>query len=354
MCFRIKTVFSLCMLAFAGCTQMDEGQLFNFPVENLDDIGYSESLRASLLLDDADLESFIIVDSSIVSYLMMGNDFISITSLHPGDMLPLHLCHKGRGPGEFSVMAPSIDYFDGHLSLVDAQYRKYYRLNFQESLDSSKTMIEKEVQLAGDSRAIWPVMAAFETGEEKLLVHSSENMGGQPDFTLMDLRNGERVKEYGCFSPIPTEQLKQMVWDSRTLLYSYDCINADRDMLFSAMVRIPQVNILDLRYGSMKGFRLKGKSRLNRKQAYLHFMSVSSYQDRIFALYSGDKEIDNQTLTSPSSLYVFDWEGNIRAKYLLDGAYQRCFVTDTGIYLSKWDENDKKGLYWVALPSVEE
>lgn len=354
MCFRVKKVVMLGALTIVGCTQMDEGQLFTFPVEKLADVSYADTLKSSLLLEDADLSEFIIVDSSVVSYRMMGNDFMSITSLNPGDTLSLHLCHKGRGPGEFAVMTPSFDYYDGHLSLVDASYRKYYRLDFQKSLDSLKTMIDKEVQLAGNSHAIWPVISAFETGEERLLVHSSENLGGRPVFTLMDLRSGERVNEYDCFSPIPTERLKRLAWNSRTLLYSFDCINADRNMLFSAMVRIPQINILDLRSGSMKGFRLKGRPRLNRKQAYLHFMSVSAYHDRIYALYSGDKEIDNQMPTSPSSLYVFDWEGNIHAKYLLDGAYQRCFVTDTGIYLSKWDENDKTGLYRVVLPSVEE
>lgn len=339
-------------LALAGCSQIDEDQLFQFTVGRLADVNYTDTLKVSLLLKDADLTEFVIVDSSVISYLMTGKDFMSVTSLNPRDTLPLHMCRKGRGPGEFSLMVPSFDYFDGHLSLVDAHNRTFYKLNLRESLDSSRAIIDEEVQLEGKFHTIWPVIATFQTGDEKLLVHGTEKFGGQLEYTLMDLRNGKCVKEYDCFSPIPVEKLKRMSWDSRTLLYSYDCINAERDRLFSAMVRIPQINILDLSSGSMKGFRLKGRPRLNRKKAFLHFLSASSYQDRVYALYSGEQEIDFQPPKSSSSLYVFDWEGTVHAKYLLDGPYQRCFVTADGIFLSKWDENDRMGLYRADFPSV--
>ena len=324
-------------MALAGCSRPKEDSLFKFPVEKLRDIDYTAAPASSLLQDDMLLAEFKVVDSAVISYLVMENEFLSVSFLNQ-DTPPLRLCRKGRGPGEFAVMAPPLDYYNGHLTLFDLKYRKYYSLDLQQSIDSAKTVISREVQMVDTTTAIWPLLSAFQTGNDSLLLHTSKKMEDPPQFYLMDLKSGEQLREYAYFSKGP-----------RSLFKSIDCINPERNVLFSAMIRIPQINYLDLRTGSIKGFRLEGRPRLNRDKQYLYFMSVSTYQDLIYALYSGEREIDYRAPQSPSTLYVFDWEGNIRAKYLLDDAYLRCSVSEDGtIYLSKLREDGAEELWCLA------
>ncbi|MBO5562368.1 MAG: hypothetical protein J5939_01455 [Bacteroidales bacterium] len=347
-------LFIFSILCFAGCSQIDEDHLFNYPVETIADIAITDTLSAVQLLEDADLTSFIVVDSFVLSYLVSGNDFLSVTPIF-GEEPPLRFCSKGRGPGEFAMMAPGMDYHGGRISVVDNYYRKYYSLNLVASIDSSKTIVDKEVGLLRGDNRIWPVMSVFQIGADSLLLRYAANnprRNGEevvpndlPDYQLIDLNDGTPIEDYFCFNDASLKIGDDQVMSASTELYLYDCINEARDRICFAMVRTPQVGFLDVKSGRIHGVRLKGQPQMNRKRAFLYFLSVASYDDRIYALYSGEKEVEGQFPKSPSTLYVFDWEGNIKAKYMLDAPYRQCYVTESGVYLSKWEENLSLGLY---------
>lgn len=349
------------MIAFGGiclgCSQINENALFNFPVKSIPDINYTDTLSPILLLANADLIEFSIVDDRVCSYMFSGQSFLSVTSLD-GNTSPIYLCHEGRGPGEFLAMAPSIDYYNGRVELVDSYQGKCYSLNLKESLDSARTIIDREFDLPWEYSYLHPVRSAFSLGRDSLLVYlTTVDMASQmesrpeiPEFLLLDVSTKEVVKRYNCFKPVSFHSKKGQAIDSQALYYSWQCLDSNRDKFCFAMHRIPQINILDIHSGSIRGFRLDDKPRFSCEQMYLYFMSVCSHGDMIYALYSGDEGMEASSLpTSQGALYVFDWNGNIHEKYLLDAPYQRCVVTSDGFYLSKYEEDTSMSLYFVPM-----
>ncbi len=337
-----------------GCTRISEKNLFKFPVETIPDIGYTDTLSPVSVLANADLIEFNVVEKSIISYMLTGPDYLSVTPVD-GEKATFGLCRKGRGPGEFISMAPSFDYDDGHLNLMDAHLGKYYSLNLKESLDSAKTIIDKSCTLPWTYDRFNPILAAFSIGKDSLLVYQTvvENSFGRGDsnrpiYVLLKLSTSEVVKQYDCFGRVPSHSRTEMLLDTQQLLHVWHCMNTERNRLCFAMLRTPQINIMDIHTGFTRGFRLDGRPRLNRNRMYLYFLSVCSHENFIYALYSGDEGMNpSSTPLSPATLYVFDWEGRIHEKYLLDAPYQRCVVTADGIYLSKWEDNSGMGLYFV-------
>ena len=171
-----------------------------------------------------------------------------------------------------------------------------------------------------------------------------------PEYQLFNLSTKEVVNTYKCYNPAPARIRKKRTMDLQALYYSWQCLDSNRDRLCFAMLRMPQINILDIHSGSIRGFRLDDRPRLNSDKMYFYFMSAYSYGDKIYALYSGDEGMEASSLpTSPGALYVFDWDGNIHEKYLLDAPYGRCAVTSDGIYLSKYEEDTSMSLYFVPL-----
>ena len=309
------------------------------------------------MLADAELTEFAIIDDRVFSYSTSGHDFLSVTSLD-GNTPPIYLCHEGRGPGEFLAMSPTLDYYNGRLGVVDTYMGKYSYLNLKESLDSTRTIIDREFDLPWDIKSSHLIRSAYSFGTDSLLVYlitmasdpQSRKSLDVPEYQLFNLSTKEVVNTYKCYNPAPARIRKKRTMDLQALYYSWQCLDSNRDRLCFAMLRMPQINILDIHSGSIRGFRLDDRPRLNSDKMYFYFMSACSYGDKIYALYSGDEGMEASSLpTSPGALYVFDWDGNIHEKYLLDAPYGRCAVTSDGIYLSKYEEDTSMSLYFVPL-----
>ena len=340
-----------------GCSRINETALFDFPVESITDINYTDTLSPIPLHVDAELVEFAIIDDRVFSYSTSGHDFLSVTSLD-GNTSPIYLCHEGRGPGEFLAMAPSFDYFDGCLGVMDSFLGKYSYLNLKESLDSTRTIIDREFDLPWDINSSHQIRSAYSFGNDSLLVYlitmasdpQSRKSLDVPEFLLFNLSTNEIVKTYKSYNPAPSRIREKPTMDLQLLYYSWQCMDSSRDRLCFAMLRMPQINILDIHSGSIRGFRFDDRPQFSCEKMYLYFMSVCSHGDMIYALYSGDEGMEASSLpTSPGTLYVFDWDGNIHEKYLLNAPYQRCVVTSDGIYLSKYEEDTSMGLYFVPL-----
>lgn len=340
-----------------GCSRINETALFDFQVESIPDINYTDTLSPIPVLADAELTEFAIIDDRVFSYSTSGHDFLSVTSLE-GNIPPIYLCHEGRGPGEFLAMSPTLDYYNGRLGVVDTYMGKYSYLNLKESLDSTRTIIDREFDLPWDIKSSHLIRSAYSFGTDSLLVYlitmasdpQSRKSLDVPEYQLFNLSTKEVVNTYKCYNPAPARIRKKRTMDLQALYYSWQCLDSNRDRLCFAMLRMPQINILDIHSGSIRGFRLDDRPRLNSDKMYFYFMSACSYGDKIYALYSGDEGMEASSLpTSPGALYVFDWDGNIHEKYLLDAPYGRCAVTSDGIYLSKYEEDTSMSLYFVPL-----
>ncbi|MBO6249656.1 MAG: hypothetical protein J6N54_12670, partial [Bacteroidales bacterium] len=76
---KLIRVVWLCLCL--GCSRINETALFDFPVESIPDINYTDTLSPIPVLADAELTEFAIIDDRVFSYSTSGHDFLSVTSL---------------------------------------------------------------------------------------------------------------------------------------------------------------------------------------------------------------------------------------------------------------------------------
>ena len=90
----------------------------------------------------------------------------------------------------------------------------------------------------------------------------------------------------------------------------------------------------------------------------IYFTSITESDGFVYCLYFGDKQSsflslnasESEPLDVKSTLFVFNNEGKLCAKYKLDDVYERCQVSNGKLYLTNIS-HERSGLY--VLPVTE-
>ena len=146
-----------------------------------------------------------------------------------------------------------------------------------------------------------------------------------PQWLLIDRRTGKINKTYDLYS-VPKDLPAQQAWDNR-FFSSLNLLNNDRTRMVMTMPLVPQLNILDLETGILKGYRIENQPTLenlaeqsNDLRQYYGFPEID---DRfIYVLYL-DRNFMKREENKGCTLYVFDWEGQLVYKlYIPEGIDQ--------------------------------
>ncbi len=335
---------------------INESKVFNYPVTMTSMPEITGELSPELFSE---------FDYPTSQYKMMGDSvmfarnfssgseyFFSFVDLASSDTLA-RICRKGRGPDEMLTPVPFFDVTDnGKAHIVDYGTSTYYQLNLTESLKQKTMVVDQKLDLTPDG-----VFSPFYSSviQNKLLCFNSvvnkknANLDGVPHFLVFDLSDGHCIDTYRCFGDIPSEQKADMKVPVQTTLYFYFTTNQQTGQLFFANLRNPQINFLDCNTGSLRGIRFGSKMRLSLKNPYKCFYSVDSDSERIYALFYGE-EVLSEEKTSCSKLFVFDWDGNVRGLFQLDGRYSGCEVVGDKLFLSSVTMEDK--LFCLSLEEI--
>ena len=104
---------------------------------------------------------------------------------------------------------------------------------------------------------------------------------------------------------------------------SYDRIKPDKSKIAMAMWHMAQINILDLKTGKLKGFRIKGTPDFNYLEGdpehfRTYYQRLSVDNQYIYALYEDRLSYSNQEAKRTNTIiHVYDWDGNPVCKLVL-------------------------------------
>ncbi|MBO5562369.1 MAG: hypothetical protein J5939_01460 [Bacteroidales bacterium] len=362
----IRTSFLFLMVVSIGCNQLRPEKLSNFPVKAIDDIAFTGSVIPRLKFKDINVNSFAIVDTFIVSYQMSGSNFISLYSLNSGKELGSY-CRKGRGPGENLAMMP---FFQpgcraDELFIFDASRSVMQTWNIQASVVEGKDVCFNSVKLNKGRGDYMSLLSLYKLNDGTVLAYDAcqaraATLSEIPRYWRFDAVTGEVLDSIKCFKSVPLILDRKKRLTSASLMTHASCLDFGQNTLFLAMMNFPQVTLIDIDSGEAKGFILRNQPKQDPKKPYYYFSSVSATKEFVFCLYFGEEARiflplsleEERSRECKSSLFVFDWDGNLCAKYLLDNVYERCQVMNDQLYLTRMNL-EGSSLYTIPLSEIE-
>ena len=348
----MKKVFNTLLLSgllvvVCSCTERLAGKdCFNHIVEEIEDVRISKGLSPELYCSSSEDLSNIIINDSLLFAFVRGRDHICYVSNINNDSIVGAYCPKGRAWNEMLVPSMVEDTYsiNGDLccpifSIPDS---KVFIWNVSQSLKTGDTRFNKISQIADGSTAIYNV---FMLDAERLIAFNSKHnpyideLEEPPYFEVYDCNTGNLLKRYEIFKMIEGYG-ENPLYNAKDYLSCHPCIKPDRTKIAYVMSYHPQLNILDIEGGNVKGYSIKGAKSFNPNVRYLHFSSVKVDDDYIYALYYGGEFNGVDPDKTPDILYVFDWNGEIKAKFKLPRHFTSLWMDDTELYLTFGPEND--------------
>lgn len=327
-----------------GCSQrVNENSFFNYRVENTNSDYPILSLTPSQKSVHKSITSDCLIRDSLIISLGRGEHLFSISPISNEDSVLL-FCRRGRTYNEPISSLPLSDLYDdvtGNRCADVFSYNdgKLLVWNVTESIKRESDVFEKISYL--NNGLPLPVLSTQRLNEKLICVYDSgqdpdnPNLLYPPCYKIIDTDSGKVINQ---FSPFRILRVKtdNLVFSMKTFLSTVDCLSPDKTKLIYAMSYLPVINILDLKTGETKGYRIRGAEKFSPSFHRWFFADVQADDKFIYALYSG-KVFDGRGSEIPNNLFIFDWSGKIFAEYKLERGYTNLNIDNGYLYLSCTD-----------------
>lgn len=347
-------IVSIILLILSSCQRVNEANLFSFEASVVSMPPSSGMLHPELVSQrDYQSSEFSVLDSLLIGVDFQKKTFFQIQKLESADTVMM-ICDKGRGPLEMLSPIPQIDIVDGHAHMYDLLTNKYFDVNIIESIKQNRTIVERTSLLNRESDIPLSLHSVRVAGEDSLICfdacqHSIGNaLTGIPSFKLFRISDGELLRQYNHINSAPTKLPKRKNLDIKVILGCHSICNSEIKKVCFLMPRFPQMNFLDYKSGEFHGFRLSDFPKYKPNHPRSYFSGLSTNGDYIFAIFAGVKT--KEWRTSNHSLLIFDWDGQVRSLYELDGPYSRCYYSNGYLYLNRVDHEWK--LYRIPISDL--
>lgn len=339
----MKTYFFLrcivmAVICLSACTKFRGEQCFRFPVKKVDDVKALQTLTPDYVCNTMEGELYLnIVDSLYISFSRQRDNLCSIYNLNDNFKLLGVFCPRGRALEEIISLSGINDIWTDNSNLLMPLYAlaesKLLILNLSESLSQHKTVYSSITRLSKE--AIKPIYNCYILDPNHILAYNSnqnpviDEMLDPPVIEIYDIHNGSLIRTIEIFNKI--EGYNDPYYNSLSFVSNFTCIKPDRTKLVFAMYYHPQFNILNIETGKTLGFAISGRPAFSLKHPVGHFIAVASDNENIYALYQETNPKDN--VRQNATLYIIDWDGQIKAHFNLAQYYDLLCVDGDILYL---------------------
>lgn len=321
------------LLSFISCRQSNSDYIKNIEILSTD----VDAIKKKGLVTDVELmasPNVLVADSLIISYNIkpVENKFLTIYNLNTGKPLG-NFCFNGRGPQE----ATSI--------MILRQIRR----------NDNSELVSDIYAYNDDKLLVWNITRSLQSGNDiydsiipiewrnKYKTVCRFNFGINDDIKLLNIPTADRFSDkitpmhYSLYSLKENREIKKFPvllkpvisntsgFSTEMLSYTEDCIKPDFSKIAFGMTYAPVFGILDIKSGEIKTFLLDADFRFSDltlgNNPLWCFKNLQADNDRIYALYHGDYEPRTGMAkgnAGESLVYVFDWDGNLLQKMILD------------------------------------
>lgn len=238
-----------------------------------------------------------------------------------------HICNffpMGRGKGEFLNVTPIMQNYteNGEVKapFVAMNEKKAGIFNITKSVKERTTVCDTVFHFGGQDKNKRPFSRFFKYNDSTFLVYQfgtrlnlEEHKYSLPQFLMINCYTGEINRTYdvynepALYNPVAGDK-------NRSFYLSLNLMKPDKSKILIAMTLLPQINILDVETGIVKGVRIAGTPGFEylkgKVEDFKEYYLFSDADDRyIYALYAPKSYIEPGVPTN-CMVHVFDWEGN--------------------------------------------
>ncbi len=290
--------------------------------------------------------------------------FFKIVNVDTGEEIG-SFCLRGQGP-EDVVQANALFQLkqeDGELkTLIDESARnRLLKWNITRSIQTGKT--------------VWDTIVPFTNKSDSYRTHLFVFL--QSGDTILSSVNEDIISDYEAFTPyyerrlLSNDELLQnyffykedSIFNSDvsplSFFYTWDAIKPDGSKIAQVMRTLPQLNIIDTHTGKITGYRMKGGgdfSLVESDEPYdkVYYNWVHADDRFIYAVYWGKEQWEvsmEAKIPDLRTIYVFDWDGNLRYELQTDKTYLRIWVDPVRnrLYTQNHDTDE---VYYIDLSEL--
>lgn len=243
----------------------------------------------------------------------------------------------GLGPDETLAVGPVFQFYkennDLKTLLLAPNEKELLLWNISQSLQESKTVYDSIIPYDWISEHSSAYLYISVINENEILAYvpaAPKTMDGKtstlPYYQLRTLYSNKLIRNY----PIFKKCIKSV--NSTDFFSSSDCLKPDKSKIVQVMRFVPQINIIDVTSGEVKGYRLDESVEWPFNEKNNDILEISTYytgvqvtDQYIFALYSEGK---NDVEKRPHMIYVYNWDGILIKKIDLKGEYVATMFLD--------------------------
>lgn len=346
----------ICIFPFLSCKKND--QYFNGEIRIVKYPDKTDTIIGKELAFDGIYTGRPIVYDSIIFFIStkFHRDLMAVFSLNSLIQIDSFFT-KGSGPNEFTSLDSyeQMEMVNSNLSLwledSDRNMLKLFRLS--QSLKEKITIFDtSKVELKWQKEYKWSYLYAFivdsnsyivKTQAEEKFARSIDYIPGS--YHLYDRKSNKKIKTFTLFkNPIINKfSEKYPLFPHEVYYSSKDMIKPDLSKIAMAMVSLGQINILDLKTGELKGFRLPKtpnfKYLINDPKVYFeYFRNISVDDDNIYVSYAG--VLRDPTRPNINQVLIFNWEGELLNRIILNNSFRYMSVDPIKKYIYTIDDHD--------------
>ena len=269
---------------------------------------------------------------------------------------------KGNGHNEVIQCVPASDIFLSGNEIkmwMLIENRELAIFNISKSLEHRTTILDT---ITIDIRMSHPKIFLFALDSSQYLIktkiqefYNNTHSDFIPGEYLLFKTNTDSIeKSYTLFN---RGIINNEITKSKEIYYSsFDKLKPDKSMVAMAMSIMPQINILDLNTGELKGFKHKNisdyrylKGRVS--DFIFYYRSINVDNDYIYTAYVNSPYNKGMGATEQTHfIHIYDWEGNFIRQLYLEKAFFVFKVNTKTKKILTIDLNDNVYSYDLNLP----
>ena len=245
------------------------------------------------------------------------------------------LCQHGEGPSDFIGFTHTEQYVydNGKLKLwVGDDFKQYCLLDVTTSLENKSTSIDSVIPFYWRNKWQHPLSVAFVMNNggvlsryqcQKLYYKDKDYL--VTSYHLYYQNMDEEIKEYTLYNkPIIVKNDRKFDAPFELFLSSIDRLKPDQTKVVMGMQMIAQINILDVKTGQLRGFRIKDTFDFDYltedSQNYrMYYTDICADDYFIYALYANTLINGGENFPFLTNIiHVYDWNGIPICKVTLD------------------------------------
>ncbi|MDR3246006.1 MAG: TolB-like 6-bladed beta-propeller domain-containing protein [Prevotellaceae bacterium] len=317
----MKKIYVICLLAFASCAENDERTYFNGEVTIIDINVKPDTLRGKEIKLDGLFAGNMWAQDSLIGFIdhRFPDYFMHVFNLYTGKFL-YPLCRHGEGPGAFREIT-----FTDQLVMADGQLHFWVRDDYGRkggcilvNLEKPDNEVKQAMDIIVDDWKFYYSFSFVFILNDSLFLGNNQGEGEYegknpfipPTYYIYNSRTKQKIRTYTLYNGFVSQPEYRGKSSPAEYFASMDRIKPDKSKLAMAMHLLDQINILDLTTGKIKGFRDKNSPDFE----YL------THDPADFKRYYSNVCVDDTYIyrNRGRTVNVFDWNGNVVRKIILD------------------------------------